>query len=142
MAELKRGKQLNEYLKTINFGLLDYKKTNEKYKNYKTELWNQIKTSITLKESLNIDFYDWEMHKRIMTCYMSKTLQTTSIRRAKTLINSTIYSMNLRLIGELDYDLNQNEQRSFTVRFYLDNYKKINSLMKRVLVNYVKRFFN
>lgn len=139
---LKRGKQLNKYLKTINFGLLNYDKTNEKYKNYKTELWNNIKDSMPLERSLHINIYKNKIHERATWFSMPSTLTKSSIRELKTIINSTIYQMNHQQMGKINYNLNLNEKRNFTIRFYLDNYKKINSLMKELLVYYVERFFN
>ncbi len=141
MAQLKKGKQLNEYLKTIQFGLLNYDKTNEKYKNYKTEVWNCVKDAIPFR-SLDISIYKRELHTRkAMGCYLPDTLTKSSIKSLKTIINITIYQMNLEMLNRIAH-LNQNEKRCFTIRFYLDNYKKINSLMKRLLIYYVKNYLN
>lgn len=135
--------QTKEYLKNLSFGIKDKNKTEQKYKDYKTEKYKSIiRENKAIIEEHFLSLYDDIKTELLLNPFRMDYLkldQKTDIRHFKTLINSVTFELNKRFIGELD-NLNNNEARSFNIRFYIDNYKQINSIMKEVLSVFVREY--
>lgn len=132
------NKQLNEYLNNTEFfKLRDFYKTSNKYKNYKNGKFDNIKNVWEAATSLNFfDLYeDYSSYSWWHNCLLSNIYNEKSkanLRHLKTCINE---KMRVSIINWLDnnFDLNENEKRSFSIKFYLEYYKDINETMTDIL---------
>ena len=135
--------ETKEYLKTINFGLKDIEKTTQKYKDYKNDKFLKLIKILKLNYSnsayLNTleDSILKEFNNSLNSFY--KDLDYTkksNIRMLKTFINGLAFSLNREYLK--DYCLNNNMNKNFTIKFYIQYYKKINDSMKRALIKIVE----
>ena len=136
--------EITEYLKTIEFGLTDKEKTTQKYKDY---TYNVIYDKGIKKLSLNGSnrVYLNGLKDNILKAFINpnnidfyRTLDYSkkcNIRMLKTYINGLTLDLNGEYIEQIS--LNNNMNRVFNIKFYLQHYKKINDIMKAVLIKIV-----
>jgi len=140
--------KIKSHIENKTFSLKDYEKTFKKYNGYKkdfvlnffiehkedlNEFLNNSLKSFVFDSNKNILFFD--RYKEI------KNLNKSNINQFKTLINSLVYNENLKFIDGLGFRLNKNEIKNLTIIFYLKYYKKINSIMRKLLIGfYMKNF--
>jgi len=122
---------------SVNFGLKNLGRTQAKWSNYKTEKWNDLRSSFNdyLGDLPNI-VYAKLKEKEEIGALPSDLTKKSSINSLRTWINSLTYNANLNEVR--GYSDNENEARGFTIRLYLDNYDKINTSMKQVMMRYLK----
>lgn len=140
MKTLNTKKELKEYLKTVNFWLKDFEKTNNKYKNYKKGLSQDMYDAFKNVDFCNIfDNYsqvDYYFNNIVSQVYNEKS--KSNIRYLKTAIN---YRMRQALEKAIEFEfcnnLNDNEKRNLTIKLYIKFYKKINKAMKYILNDYI-----
>ena len=128
-------KQIKEYLKeTTIFKLKDFNKTNDKYKDYKNDKFSSLLEYNQKEEvedfenmfSYQYNYYTYEL--------MNKLNTKSNIRAFSTIINSIIYKVIETYIEFMsDWNLNDNEIKSFTIKYYLKYYEKINKAMYNIL---------
>ena len=132
-----------EYLKGVNFGLGNKAKTENKYKGYKVE-----KIKLFLEENKNDieNYLLWlddnlraKIEEKLSFMNYYKLNEKRFIRMFKTLVNGLTFNLNYEFIGNLE-TLNKNENRVFTIKFYLAYYDDINAIMKEVLNDYVLNY--
>lgn len=125
---------LLDYTTAIKFWLKDYEKTKNKYQNYKTEKYKVILEDIyydinrLVEDATKQNNYYFELQKNINS--------KGQIRQLKTAINGNTYHNIIKIFDDLW--LNDNEKRSFAIRFYLDNYEDINEEMSDYLIYIVE----
>jgi len=139
---------IKRHIELKSFGLKDYNKTFNKYKDYKplkvTDFLNKFDSEI--KEFLENELYEQineEVYKKscfgmfIFDDIKNHKISKSVVNYFKTLINSITYEKDYNFIKELGEDLNKNELRCFTIIFYLRFYKEINEIMKQYLKDYL-----
>lgn len=131
--------KLLEYARGVRFWLKDYEKTKRKHGNYKTEKRQSILENISLDIDNIVDDGVYEMTSNQYGYDMSKILDSkANIRQLKTLINSyTRQSIENNIDYMTDNNLNKNELKCFTIRFYLENYEEVNEKMSLALCSFL-----
>jgi hypothetical protein len=130
--------QLKKYLtSTTFFKLKDLDKTTELYKDYKNDKFNKF-----LEEENNLDTcedfkcqfsYSFNYYRNTQQA-ISENPSKSNIRSYATEINSIMrQDLENYLVWACDDLLNDNEKRSFTIKFYLKFYKEINEAMTEIL---------
>jgi hypothetical protein len=145
MGDNMNKEKTKEYLKGLNFGLKDYNKTFNKYKNYKE---NEFLDFIDYNKKEIDNYFNFEIITEInqkiekhISMVKYDLNQKRFIRYFKTLINSLTYQNNLRFIEYLlRLHTNKNTINNFTIKFYLKYYGLINSIMKDILTSYVLEY--
>lgn len=122
------------YLDTLKFGLKDYDGTWKKYHDYKRGVWNtfiekkagQIKAHFKALPKLIEDEFITGSHKDIELNLNSKS----DVRFLKNHVNYITYELNMKFIRDNRKRTNINETKCFAIKLYIDNYSKINNIMK------------
>ena len=138
------------YLKTLNFGLKNLEKTEQKYKDYKTEEFNKLMNVLVLNSSNGFHLRD--LSNKIFNGFIKANninsfykdldyTKKTNIRMLKTYINGLTFNLNYEYLK--DYrefkknPLNANTNKNFNIMFYLKYYDRINKSMKDTLIKIV-----
>ena len=130
---------MEEYIKTLTYGLKNLEGTKETYKDYKTKEFNQLiknsKESIKvhfkhLQEDIENDFYTGSRK-----CFFefSDLTKRIDVRFLKTNINHSCQAINEEFMESIMSRPNKNKIRCFAIRFYLKYYVKINKIMYNTL---------
>lgn len=135
-------KQKEEYIKGVKFGLKDKQKTTDKWTGYKDTEWQEFIKEYSIHIEKHLNGLSSLIHEEIITSlwfrYVSLEFETKSkIRSFMTRINQATLNVNKNLIDGLFPEANNTHKVGFNIRFYLDNYDKINDIMKEVLINMV-----
>ena len=134
-------KTIEKYLNnTTFFKLKDFDKTNDKYKGYKNdkffkwvEEYNGYKTVLDFEKLFSYNFGAYSLVGK-----MSNTSSKSEIRAFATEINAIMRDcLEAQINWIFDNELNANESRSFTIKFYLEYYKEINEAMTNILKSYI-----
>jgi len=140
--------KIQEHINKKEFKLKDFDKTFNKYKNYKQEQTDRFfkdnKEDIKRYVGGTLFYLVFgELEHRIKNFnymgFFEKSLNKSMVNQLMTLINGITYDKNMDFIKELD-SLNKNEIKSFAIILYLKNYNKINSIMKKVLIEFLKDY--
>ena len=127
--------QLIDYSKAYTFKIKDYQKTFDKYKDYKTDKRNTIKEDLSIQNNLAsnaiYEIYSGYSYAKNLTKDLSCK---SNIRRIATCINQYTSLQIKNYIEYMTDWLNDNEIKSFTIRYYLENYNAINNQMSEELV--------
>jgi len=136
---------MNKYIESLEFRLKDSNKTKDKYQDYKAEEFkNLIKENYRiidshlreLKGKITDNFYRGNMSP----FYFNLDLNSKSdVKILKNNVNFVTYDINKELIISLLNRPNQNKVKSFTVKFYLKYYDRINSIMKEAFLDLCER---
>ena len=123
------------YSDTLEFGLRDYDGTWEKYHDYKRGVWNtfvekkaeQIKAHFKALPKLIEEEFITGRYKDI-ECNPNNN---HDIKFLKNHVNFVTYELNREFIKANRKRTNSNEMTCFAVKLYIDNYSKINNIMKK-----------
>lgn len=131
-------KEIKEYLNnTTFFKLKDEESTSSKYRDYKNNKFNEW-----LKEyNKNTSIWDFEsMFSYSFNPYrnqLQETKNNPTKRNIRFLATEINYIMREDIEKYIDWifdsELNDNEKRSFTIKYYLKYYTKINKAMTNIL---------
>jgi len=129
--------ELKKYIRSIKFWLLDYNKTYSKYEGYKTKKFNEwimeYNNNTTINDFENMFSYSFNPYRNQLSI-TQENKSKSNIRALKTEIN---YIMRNDIENYIEWifddELNDNEKRSFTIKYYLKYYKKINKAMNNIL---------
>lgn len=143
MATLTQ-QQAKDYLnKTEFFKLKDFQATFDKWNSYKEEKYKEGVGEYNSYDCAN----DFELQLfnsngfnqyRYMPEIVAKETTKSNIRQLATEINYIMSkSIEAHIKWIFDDDLNSNELRGFTIKYYLQWYKEINEAMHSLLEDYV-----
>ena len=136
---------MNEYIKTLTYGLKNLEKTRETYKNYKTREFNMLmkKWKDTVKvhfkylgENIIRDFYFGDM--KYFFSYLNLE-NKVDVRFLKTNINHVCQELNREFIESIVSRPNRNKIKCFAIRFYLRYYITLNKIMHNTLKEIMER---
>lgn len=130
---------LIDYAKTVKFWLKDFAKTNEKYGNYKND-----KRATLEKDIIDYRYFQDNIEQKLYWNWMNYSYDLmkklnckANIRQMKTYINMYAKEEIENQLTRENENLNDNEKKSFTTIWYLENYEKVNEEMKELLINLV-----
>lgn len=144
-------KQLLDYTKSIKFWLKDFEKTKSKYQNYKKEI-DLVFLSDCRQGGVKRDFESELSDFIFQKAYKYSRVQTlkeklenweytkSNIRSLKTTINSLTLEFNKNFVEWYHDDLELSKNHKLYIRYYVENYEKINEAMQNILFDFVETF--
>lgn len=136
--------QLNKYMNTtVFFKLKDFTATSEKYAGYKCEKFeeglNDYNSLYRVEDFEEILFNSNGFNPYVDNIGRAQTdVSKSNIRMLATEINSIMRnSIEAHIRWIWDDELNENEVKCFTIKYYLEYYEGINEAMTNILKSFI-----